>query len=149
MYSRFLPTRSAACLTLLCLSSISCGTETWSEAEKENAGHFVQALNHSLQAIRISNAGDPFGVITEAEVSEIIRLNRAALHEAALVRDDVLDKTHPELRRHFREEWQRGVELVTRNLEEGNWSAEVRGAALLNRWADWYLANRAGIRVPK
>ncbi len=148
MYSRFLPTRSTAYLTLLCLSPLACGTEAWSQGEKENAGHFVQALSHSLQAIRISNAAGA-GVIPEAELSEIIRLNRAALHEAALVRDDVLDKMYPDLRRHFREAWQPGVELVTRNLEEGDFSLEVRGQALLDRWADWYTANRAGIRIPK
>ena len=148
MYSRFLRTRSTACLTLLCLSSLACGSEVWSEGEKENAGHFVQALSHSLQAIRISNASGS-GVITDAELREIIRLNKAALHEAALVRDDVLDKIHPELRRYFKEDWQRGVELVTRNLEVGDLSLEVRGQALLDRWADWYSANRAGIQIPR
>ena len=133
---------------LSAVAVLSCSDADWSRADKENAVHFIKAVTYSVQAIQINNASGP-GVVSQAHIDQILRLNKAALAEAAMVRDDILDRVHPELRQHFREEWQRGLQLVNRNLQFGDVQAEVEGQRLLDKWGTWYMSNLRDIRIPK
>lgn len=76
---------------------------TWTQAEKENANHLMAAFQSDLEAVRISNAGGP-GLMARGDVTKILSLEKTALMEASLVEDGILDKAHPELKQHFRNE---------------------------------------------
>ena len=117
--------------------------------ERDNARHVVRALESAQAAVRISNKGTPYTTLSQGDLVEIRAYKKAALEDAKRVQDHVLDKIHPEIRTHFRDEFQRGLELQLRNLTSGDVASEVRGSALVNRWADWFNSNRSQIKIPK
>jgi hypothetical protein len=128
---------------------VVCGTKSsWSQAEKQNAQHFINTLNTALEAIRISNQGGP-GLMSEVDRRRILNYYKEALKEAKLVQNNVLIKIHPELKNHFRNELQRGIELRIVNFEQGDVSAELEGSRLMDAWADWYIENQNEMRIPK
>lgn len=121
----------------------------WSVEEKANGRHFFQSLEARQAATRLSNQGSPYSKLNENDRKQLIQLLGTALEEARLVRDDVLVKAHPELKQHFRSEYQKGLELQKKNLEEGDARAEIEGSVLDDRFGDWLAANRNEIRIPK
>lgn len=130
---------------------------SWSDAERKNAEHFIRALEAMQRATRLVNAAKP-GVL-QLGIEEIMEHQRTALAEARLVSDTVLDKAHPQLRDHFRSEFQRGLELVILSEETGLQSKDGRlreqieigtkGLVLLDKWVDWLNSHRAEIRIPE
>ncbi len=72
-----------------------------------------------------------------------------ALFYAETVTNEVLDKIHPEIREHWRGDLEEGLLLRLRNFQEGNVQAEIKGSAFLDRFADWWNANKSDIKVPK
>jgi len=121
----------------------------WSAEEKANSRHFFQSLEARQAATRLSNQGSPFSKLSENDRKHLIQLLGTALEEATLVRDDVLVKAHPEVKQHFRNEYQKGLELQKKNLEEGDARAEIEGSLLDDRFGDWLDANQNEIRIPK
>ena len=122
--------------------------QEWSRAERRNVSHFVEALNFTLEGIRVSNSGGP-GVLSARDRSRILKSWQKALAEGTEVTDVVLRKIHPDLPRHFRGEWQRGLTLQVRNLELGDTQAEIVGSRLGDDWGTWYMRNQAALRLPK
>ena len=76
-------------------SSVAHSDAAWSDEEKENAAHFIASMAASQRAVRLSNDGDSYSIIDAATVRELAELNRAALREARLVTDAVLEKALP------------------------------------------------------
>ena len=74
---------------------------------------------------------------------------RAALKQAVAARDDVLDKIHPNLKSHWKEEFVEGLRLRVSNLESGNYQAELKGDALLDKYGDWLATNKIRIPIPR
>lgn len=128
----------------------------WSDEERANAQHFFRALDAKKEFTRLTNVAQP-GVV-QTGIEEILHHQRQALREARLVKDSVLDKAHPQLKAHFRGEFEKGVELVIRSAELGFASKSgptreqielaVTGTTLLNQWVDWLNANRTSIHIP-
>lgn len=119
---------------------------TW--LERRNARHFVDALEHTLSGIRVSNEGGP-GALSEEDRRTILGHWREALESGGKVRNEVLQKIHPQLPRAFRDLWQRGLSLSVRNLEVGDLQAEIVGSRLMDRWGAWYTRHRDQLRVPR
>lgn len=124
------------------------GAISWTDEEKANFEHFHASAAARQGAVRISNLGGP-GIVDEAGLSEIRELNCNALEQARLVRDDVLEKALAGMSGPFRQKYQRGLELVLRNLEVGDIQAELEGSRLLNEWVDWMNAHRRAARFPR
>ena len=74
---------------------------------------------------------------------------QTARQYAETVTDEVLDKVHSEIRAHWRSEFQEGIRLRLINLRHGDLEAEIKGSALLDRFGDWWNANKKDLRVPK
>ena len=124
---------------------------SWTDEEVENAQHLSSSQEANMQKTRILNAGEP-GPVSPEEITKMIQLNRTALSHAQQVRDDVLAKAHPQLLRHFREEYQRSLEL---SLEVEDWPTSedttkaIQSGILHDRWVDWWNANMDDIRIPR
>lgn len=110
------------------------------------------------KATQLTNKGlDKPGVI-QTGIEEILEHQRGALREARLVMDSVLDKAHPQLRQHFRGEFEKGLELVIRSEEMGMTSKVgptseqvnlgITGTTLLNEWVDWLNAHHKEVHIP-
>jgi len=91
------------------------------------------------------------GIGSRDDLLPVIASFREALDYARSVDDDVLDKIHPEIKTRWRSELERGIELRLRNLESptGDINAEFEGSSLLDRFGDWWDANKGEIRIPK
>lgn len=122
----------------------------WTRDKRENAVHFIEALNSVMAATEISNRSGA-GVVSEEKMSEIIALWDEALRHADLVRDEVLDLIHPELTFRFRNQFEPGVRLRLQNAQspEGDFSAEVEGGRLISSWGDWFTQVRRNLRIPR
>ncbi len=132
-------------------------SSSWTNEERSNAQHFFRALDAKQEFTRLTNMGQP-GVV-QTGVEEILHYQREALREARLVNDSVLDKAHPKLRQHLRNEFERGIELVIRSAEMGfasktgptkeQFDLALAGTTLMNQWSDWLNANRSDIHIPE
>jgi hypothetical protein len=87
-------------LTLIVVSVAFC-VQQWTQEEKENAEHFLKSLSLVIEAHSNSNKGGP-GVMSTQDFGKNISLYQRAFDEENLVRDDVLDKIHPELKNNYR-----------------------------------------------
>ena len=130
---------------------VACGdrVSSWTPEDKENIGHFFASQKADLAAVRLSNSGAPFSMMSEAERDEIVRLKRLALSEAKLLKDELLAKANGNLPQQFRALYQQSLELQLRNLEVGDIDAELKGSALHDQWVEWFNANKRAIKIPK
>ena len=146
-----LPVRACGVLVTLmlaaCSQQASSPVSEWSASDKENAAHFTYALETAQHSLRASSKGGT--VLTEADRIEILKYWHEAVNEARAVNDTVLNKIHPELRPHLRDEFQQGLELRIKSLEESNAVAGFEASQLMDLWADWYIAHQREIRIPK
>lgn len=78
----------------------------------------------------------------------MLELKKEALTYAQMISTEVLSKMHDELPTEY-ENYKRGLALRIKNLEEEDVSAELEGSQLLDRWTDWYSANKRDIMIPR
>lgn len=129
----------------------------WSDQERNLSQHFHDSLAASQAATELINCEPPVGQTFMIGAEEILAFQKAALREAKQVPDTVLDKAHPQLRQHFREEYERYLEAHIRSIERGMAGApieeqmalQVEGGDLHDRWVDWLNSNRRDIQMPK
>jgi hypothetical protein len=148
---------ASVCLTSFTLAAIVACSSSWSSADRQNAEHFFRALDAAQKATQLTNKAQP-GVI-QTGIEEILQYQRLALQEANFVHDSVLDKAHPQLRQHFRGEFEKGLELVIRSAEMGMASKvgptseqlnlAITGTTLLNEWIEWKNVHRLEIHIPE
>ena len=133
------------------LALAACSDEpSFTEAEKTNARYVVLAFREAQQAVRISNSGPAFSLVSAEDSNRMAAHYEKALEYAEIVTDEVLDKVHPDIREHWRGEMEEGIRLRLLNFQEkGNVQAEIRGSELLDRFGDWWNANKPDIKVPK
>ena len=134
-------------LSFMVVSVASCG-QKWTQEEKENANHFLNSLSLVIEAHSNSNKGDP-GEMSKRDFEQTLSLYRRALSEANLVRDEVLDKMHPELKSNFRMHFQKGAELRISAWANRKTYDEIQGSALMDLWGDWFEKNRSNIKIPR
>jgi len=147
---------------LICYLSVACSAGRfspkvfWTQEEKENVEHFIKSLDAANVSADMLNSEGALSLrfsrkTTQLEMNQILDQMKNALREAELVMDSVLDKAHPELKSHFRNEYQNGLKLKIRNIatEDGDFKAELQGAALLEKWGNWYDLHSREIRIPK
>lgn len=121
----------------------------WTQEERENAKHLTRSMDASRTATKLFNAQSDQTSVADSTVQEIQRLRRLALHEAALVRDDVLEKAMPGLTRVWRQRYQRSLELAVGATDRGDATGQIAAKALWAEWVDWINENKSKIRVPK
>ena len=149
--------RIALIALILALTAACSRGPVWSTDETENSKHFFLSLEASQKATQLVSKGNPD--VPQFGIDEINRYQSTALSEAKLVQDSVLDKAHPQLKEHFRSEYQKGLELILKSYEvasssksgppsSGQIDLQVSGVTLLKRWTDWLNAHNHEIRIP-
>lgn len=122
--------------------------DNWTKEEIENAEYILDSANADRSAINMANSAG-FGVATEEETSKYFGLKQTALEYARQVHDDVLVKVHAELPYHFRQEYQRSLELMLEAFENGDNTKSLQAVVLHDKWVDWWNANKKDIRIPR
>ena len=87
--------------------------------------------------------------MSKQDFEKILSLYQRALNEAELVRDDVLDKAHPELKNNYRMYFQKGIELRISAWTNRKPYDEIQGSALMDSWGDRFEKNRRDIKIPR
>lgn len=87
-----------------------------------------------------------FSPLTDSEFGQIVNLFRAALREAEQVDSAVLEARVPGMSAAYRVKFVAGLRLVIQGCEEPKSLTNLRGAALMNEWADWYNTHLDQIR---
>ena len=148
----------APMVAMLWLIAACSPRPAWSPDEIENSKHFSLSLEASRKAARLAHKADPD--VPQFSIEEINRYQKTALKEARLVTDAVLDKAHPELKQHFRSEYQQGLELILKSYEvpassesaapsSSQISLQASGVALLERWTKWFDAHHPEFKFPR
>jgi hypothetical protein len=123
---------------------------TWSQEEIKNAQYLLQALNMRSEATKIINQDHVDYIITDSEETTLTHYLHFSLELATKTQDDILDKIHPELKDHFRNEFQKGMELQLSCLENetNDVSTAIKASLLQNQWVDWYNSHKKKMRIP-
>jgi hypothetical protein len=137
-------------LALLCLLALACGASEhdWSAEEIGNAEYVFTALHADRRASQIENLGEA-GFDDRKEEEASLEFREKALQSARSVRDEVLDKLHPELRGHFRTEFERSQALFLEARREGRPSLENQAIALRNDFGDWWVRHGNQVKLPR
>jgi hypothetical protein len=152
------PRRFAPLLSVLYLACACSPERAWSPAEKVSISHFARSLEANRKAQQLEHAPNPDA--PQLAVNEINKYQEIALREARMVTDAALDKANPELRQHFRADYQKGLELILKSYEVATASGtgapsdaqlelQASGVQHLKRWIEWYEAHQSDIRIPK
>jgi hypothetical protein len=106
---------------------------------------FLQALGYSNKAGHLA-AQQP-GLHSNTELEKTIALRTMALETAKSVDIEILDSIFPAFGTHFRWDFIKGVELFLAAVQSSSDELLGRSREALNRWADWYDANRERIEL--
>lgn len=136
----------AALLALL----LACAPEHgWSPEEIGNAEHIFEALTDDRRAAEIDNLEEEAGIGDSDKAEAALEHRERALRQARAVRDEVLAKAHPDLPQHFRQEFQRSMELFVRAASERESELEFEAIRLRVKFGSWYRRHAREIRVPR
>jgi hypothetical protein len=122
------------------------GEPSWTQAEKENAAHFVRAETELKEADRLVLAG--IGNADLQRGGRLVAHFKLALAEARLVTSQVLAKMHPELPVVYKEKYIRCLELAIMGLESGDSRIAFAAGDTSKAWNDWWAANKNNVRFP-
>jgi len=129
--------------------SHSCSPESsWTSEDRKNAQHFFRSLEADIAAFRIINKGPSPAIVSQEDIQKIIEYRKRALREAKLVTDPVLDKAHPQLREHFRYEYEKGLDLFLKGHEKPDFALQITGSTLLDQWGEWLNSHNDEIKIP-
>ncbi len=143
---------------LLFLAATWLHAASWNPDETSNASHYFRSLEanrKAMQVVRKDNTDAP-----QLNINEANKYQQIALDEAKRVRDAVLDKAHPQLKEHFRSEYEKGLELILKSYDvsggtrsgppsKSQVDLQASGVRLLKLWAAWFNAHEHEIRMPK
>lgn len=110
------------------------------------AQKFLQALGYSNQAgyLLTQHTGSLY---SDPQLKKIIELRIMALEAAKSVDIEILNSIVDGFGTHFRDDFMIGVGLFLEAVQSSSDERLGRSRDALNRWADWYDANRARIEV--
>lgn len=136
---------------LLLLAACSPIRGNWTPQDLESAMHFYKSQRANKEYLRIVRGGDFNRKFTYEESMELGREMRKALSEARQVAANpgFMDKIHPDMREHYRDEYIRSLELTLQNMDHPNYEIAELADRLYNSYVDWYLDHQKDIRIPK
>ena len=119
----------------------------WSNENKQNFCHFLNSQREDGRATNISNSAG--GYATQGQIDQLLNYWRRALNEASQVTDSVLDKTHPELKERYKNQYIRGLQYQIAAFEQQNAQYSITGSKLKSDYVDWFSSERRKFKVPK
>ncbi|MCC6679879.1 MAG: hypothetical protein IT445_03155 [Phycisphaeraceae bacterium] len=122
-------------LLLMCAFGIaSCSEQESSNFDDPTWEHLAASIEYNNQATLLANAEPASAVVDPKNLDEMKRLWRLALAEAQLVTASVLNEDEHGFGDRYKSEFQRGLELVSAESNEGL----VEGQLLLDRFGNYY-----------
>lgn len=116
------------------------------KAEWESFKRSIRLRNEAVNALDPPLAGTKSWVIPKETMDATRTKFREALSEANSVSDDLLDKIHPDLRTHYREEFTKAIELQLHGLSEDMSDDYQKGSLLSLKFGEWYEKHQSDLR---
>jgi hypothetical protein len=107
----------------------------------QNINHFINSIDFSNQAAKISNHSLPFTDLKNEDIALIIDLKRKALNEALLVDCKKLNKRFDDFGSRFETVYIKGLTLLIDGYDNNNSENFISGQILLDNWGSWYSEN--------
>ena len=134
-------------LTLLLCFTLSCHkqSENLTEEEKKNLVSFIDSIHlrnnamtllHEIPSSSFKEAFTPENI---KKIEKALAMMKKSIEESQKVNDQMLDKLHPDLSKHYREEFCEGLKLYIIFLEEGGVSKEEKAKHLMDKWGTLFL----------
>ena len=120
----------------------ACSNSGTKEYTNPNTIKLFDSWENSQKATRLINTGELYVNIDTKEVLDIQAFKKIALQIAISIPDDYLDDVHVNLKDHFRNEYQRSLQLSIEAYDEGDNLKSIQGSNLLSKWADWHNLNK-------
>ena len=135
-----------ALLLLIFMAGCQKDEHVWSPEDLKSSNYYCSSQRDNREASpTINRAGEVFSI---DEKQKVTKLTDDALASARKVDDRFLDKVHPEIKKHFREEFQAALELARQNLDHPDSKSAHRSEELFAAFVDWFNANRDDIHMP-
>jgi hypothetical protein len=113
----------------------------WSADEVSQVHELSNSVKHfhaALQILtRIEKSPEPEVELPEQEHQKMLSEFEAALDASNRVSDAVLDKFYPQMKVHYRREFQTGLRRFTEGAKEGDFRKQIEGQKLLDDWIGW------------
>lgn len=112
------------------------------DAEKDAINHFSASLHAEVAANEMMSVEKNRTDIEK--VTQILGLKKTAFQEAQLVDDNMLDKIHPDLKGHFKDEYAKYIALQIQCFENPKPENERllhQADELATKWENWYNKN--------
>jgi len=139
-------------ITIISLSILLCYTlccqkkgENLTEEEKNNLVCFIDSIHlrnkamSMLQVIPSTSIVEVYSPENLKKIETALGMMKESIEESQKVNDQTLDKLHPDLSRHYREEFCKGLKIYIEFLEEGGVSKEEKSKQLEKKWGKWFI----------
>jgi hypothetical protein len=113
--------------------------------KRGTVSHFNNAIKYSNKATAIINKGGANQLISQADMEEIISCYKQALTEAKKTDVESMNQHYPGFGDHFKSEFMEGLELYIKSSESGDVMTSLSSQELLDKWGNWFDANRDNI----
>ena len=115
--------------------------------KESHVSHFKKSLEYAVKSTEITNKrGDLYIKGDDSDMKLQIDFQRKALKEAEKVDIEKLNKDHPNLGNHFRDEYMKGLHLYLKGYDEKRNEDLKEGQILFDNWGIWFIANFENIR---
>lgn len=123
----------------------------WTGEEMRDSRHFLDSLDSFVKAEQYfdSKAAESVNE-SEKNFDQAISHLKNALDEALKVRNGFLDKAHPQLKKHFREEYIQGLKVMIKKSEmnPSDSPEQLNPSPLLSAWNTWIASRMDDLRMP-
>ena len=92
-----------------------------------------------LQEIPSTSIIEAYSAENLKKIETALEMMKKSIEESQKVNDQILDKLHPDLSRHYREEFCEGLRLYINFLEEGGVPVEEKSKLLSDKWGRWFV----------
>lgn len=138
---------SILALTIFLCFSLSCQkqNENLTVEEKMILGFFIDSIHFRnkamalLQEIPSTSFEEAFSPKNLKKIDTAMSLMNKSISRSVKVNDQILNMLHPELSRHFREEFCEGLKLYINFLNEGDTLKEEKAELLMDNWGRWFI----------
>lgn len=119
--------------------------ENFTDLEQQNLIHFIDSIHlrnnamsllHEVPSNSIENAFSPDNL---EKINKALAMMKKGVKESIKVNDQTLDKLHPDLSKHYREELCVALESYISFLEEGGVAKESKSKKLSDKWGKWFF----------
>lgn len=113
------------------------------------AGHLRASLEAEEKAVELLNALEGSISFKKDRGGHIIELRQSALREARADTDGVLDKVSPFLRKHWRGDYEQGLQKFVESYQTFDFASQYLSQIMLEEFKEWFNDQNHRFSLPE